>query len=440
MIAVMFVMCCFALVGISLENNAVTELENLRHSMGSGFVVKADIDNKSYYESSEANSNAKIYKGPAVTDELIDRILSIDGVTTYDIETLFTLVWSELKLRPGLWADSQGKGYLSRENEELWMKTTLVWSCQDGEIQKNFRTGALEISAGRNIRKEDRFKAVISEWLAEENGLSVGDTITIMLKEGAYQPTNDPLKTWGEPIELEIVGLFQINFEQKVSEYTTETNYMENIIYSDMGTYMKTMEIFKKHLPAEEISENAYTKVSFLVEEPEMIDSIMEKVMAMGETEGLRILPDDTAYKAASEPYARIRFFSRVLLAVGIGVLLYLLMRLRIQGRIHEAGILLSVGIGKRKIVGQMLLENLMMAGIAIFFAVLLSGVFVDACAGFAEQITAPKEGGEAYEVEISEVGDIEVLKTASDRAVLDHHASMQAMLLGVVLLCGVSR
>lgn len=442
MITLMFVMCCLAFVGISLESNAVTELENLRRSMGSGFVLKADIDNMGYYEPSQVNSNAKIYKGPVVTDEFIDQILCIDGVTGYDIETLFTPVWSELKLRPGLWANSQGDGYLSKEKEELWMKTTLAWSCQDGEMQKNFRTGALTISAGRNIRKEDRFKVVISEWLAKENGLSVGDTITVMLKEGAYQPTNDPLKTWGEPIELEIVGLFRMNFEQKVSEYTSESDYMENIIYSDMETYMKTTEILKKYMPEGEISENAYTKVSFLVEEPKRIDTIMEKVKAMGEAEGLRVLPDDTAYKAASKPYAQIQFFSRALLAVGIGgmgVLLYLLMRLRIQGRIHEAGILLSVGIGKGKIVGQMLVENLMVSVIAVVLAVLLSGVFVDTCAGFAERITAPKKGGEAYEMEISKVGDIEVSKTASDRAELEHHASGRAILLGVVLVCGVS-
>lgn len=124
---------------------------------------------------------------------------------------------------------------------------------------------------------------------------------------------------------------------------------------------MKAREVFKKYLPAGDVSENAYTKVSFLVEEPKMIDTIMEKVKAMGEAEGLRVLPDDTAYEAASKPYAQIQFFSRALLAVGIG---------------------------KGKIVGQMLVENLMVSVIAVVLAVLLSGVFVDTCEGFTEQIT----------------------------------------------------
>lgn len=442
MIILLTVMSCFVLIGSSLANSTDREIENLRQSLGSGFILKGDINNMSYYKPSEGNEHAKIYDGPMVTDEMIQRILDIDGVENYDIETLRASVWSELKLRPGLWADSIGDGYLSAEGEEVMIKTTILWCCRDGEEQKNFRTGALTISEGRNILTEDHFKAVISEQLAQRNGLSVGDTITVLVKEGNYKISETPMKTWGEPIDLEIVGVFHMNFEQATSEYTPESSFMENIIYSDLETYHVIVQALKSGLPEGEVWDGEYTKVSFLIEDPIKLDEIMEQVKAMEGTEGLLIQTDDTAYRASAKPYKQIGVFSRILLAVGIGgmgILLYLLMRLWGQGRRHEAGILLSVGIGKRKIVGQMLVESLTASVIAVLLSILASGVLVDACAGFAEQITAPKEDTQPYEMKESSVGEVEVIKTSADRAKLEHSVSMQTILLTIVLVCGVS-
>lgn len=442
MIILLIIMSCFVLIGLSLTNSADREIENLRQSLGSGFILKGDINNMSYYKPSEGNEHAKIYDGPMITDEMIQRILGIDGVENYDIETLRAYVWSELKLRPGLWTDSKGDGYLSAEGDEVMIKTTTLWCCRDGEVQNNFRTGALTISEGRNILTEDHFKAVISEQLAKRNGLSVGDTITVMVKEGNYKGSETPMKTWGEPIDLEIVGVFHMNFEQATSEYTPESSFMENIIYSDLETYHVILQALKSELPEGEVWDGEYTKVSFLTEDPLKLDGIMEQVKAMEDAEGLIIQADDTAYRAAARPYKQIGIFSRILLAVGIGgmgILLYLLMRLWGQGRRHEAGILLSVGIGKRKIVGQMLAESLTASVIAVCFSILASGVLVDACAGFAEQITAPKEDRQPYEMKESSVGEVEVIKTSADRAKLEHNVSVQGILLTIVLVCGVS-
>ena len=50
------------------------------------------------------------------------------------------------------------------------------------------------------------------------------------------------MKTWGERIPLEIVGIFRANFSQKSSESTSEDCYIENMIYADMDTYAKLEE------------------------------------------------------------------------------------------------------------------------------------------------------------------------------------------------------
>ena len=57
-----------------------------------------------------------------------------------------------------------------------------------------------------------------------------------------------------------------------------------------------------------------------------------------------------------------------------MGIVLYLLVRLWIQGRRREIGILRSVGIGKKEILGQMLAESLAVSIAALVLAAVLSG------------------------------------------------------------------
>ena len=192
--------------------------------------------------------------GPRITDKMIEKICSIDGVKDSVID-LVSLVWSDLKLRPGLWLGSEadspedieyfkklGAVYTTEEDLMIWQYQTIIWPCKNGAVHKNFRSGALTVTEGRNIEEGDHFKAVICDWLAEENDLSVGDTITVETKEGVFQESKEPLKTWGEPVDLEIVGIFHANFSQKPSDFTPEDGYIENVIYADMDTYEKLEE------------------------------------------------------------------------------------------------------------------------------------------------------------------------------------------------------
>lgn len=65
-------------------------------------------------------------------------------------------------------------------------------------------------------------------------------------------------------------------------------------------------------------------------------------------------------------------------------------MKLTVRGRTRETGILLSIGIRKRKIVGQMLIECLAVSAAVLILAILLSGPLISACSQAAERITSP--------------------------------------------------
>lgn len=450
LMALLFLMSCLVLLGLSFKESAEREADRLRQSLASGFVVEANLENEMYYvvEEQKGGGSTSTYAGPLVTDEMIEKILAIDGVEDYK-EELTDIVWTDLELRKGMWADAEandGPGAIgwtvSEEQIEVRRKQTYMWPCRKGELHKNFRTGALTIAEGRNIQEGDSFKAVISEELAERNGLSVGDAVTLEIKEGSFTIGSDePMKTWGEPMELEIVGLFHVNFEQAYSEYMSEGGYVENNIYVDMDTHVRWLEVLEKKLQKDG---SGYSKVEFLVNDPGKVDEIMQQVENSDDIdmENLLVTVDNTAYQAAAAPYNQIRVFALVLLAVGavgLGIVLFLVMKLWVQNRKHEAGVLLSVGIGKGKILGQILAESLLVSVAALLLAFLLSGTLLDRCAGLAERATAPRADAEAYEVRLVSSIIPDVIKTSSDEVVLDHEITVDRMLWVAVFVCGIS-
>ena len=50
----------------------------------------------------------------------------------------------------------------------------------------NFRIGAFSIVKGRNILEDDKSAIVISEYLAEQNQVSVGDKVFLETKVGVF--------------------------------------------------------------------------------------------------------------------------------------------------------------------------------------------------------------------------------------------------------------
>ena len=449
LLLLLFLMSLSVLIGISFKKGAEKELDRLRKSMASGFTLKADIENELYREhiDFEIGGGASVYVGPVIHADMIEKICSIDGVKDYIGDLFGCSIWADLELKPAMWADTAldlddpilTEGVVLLNRQEI-----STCPCRNGAIQKNFRTGALAIVEGRNIQEGDHFKAVVSDWMAEHNHLSIGDSVTLEVKEGMYQFTDDPLKSWGEPINLEIVGVFHANFNQESSRLSSESALIENFIYTDMDTYAKMREYEEQAGYDRGIAVDDFTEVEFLVEDPGQIDDLIQQIKS-GEDldlENMKLEVDNTDYQAAAAPYQQIRVFSMLLLALGfcgIGMILYLVMKLWVQGRRYEMGIFRSVGMKKEEILGQMLVECLMVSGVALVMAFVLSGVAVDRCATLAERMTAPRKDVQEYEVRVSKYNIPEITKTSSDEAVLDRSFSGDTVFLVILFVCGGS-
>ena len=321
MLCLLLLMLFSVLVGISFQKSTKQELDRLRRSLASGFILEANARNEMYREYIEYESGfgGYEYTGPKITEEMIQKIVSLDGVKGY-IVNRWGNVWVNLELRPGLYASMEPDPHPELERipttEERLMldrhRAPVYFFTSDGALHKNFRSGAFTICEGRNIKKKDHCKIVISDWLAERNHLSVGDVIPLEVKEGTYTiGRGEYMKTWGEPIETEIVGLFHTSISLPDSDSTLECSYTENLIYTDMGTYAKICENLKRAGHEEFIRDDAYVTVEFVTEDPGQIEFIMERIKTMEgiNLENISVTTDNTGYQAAAKPYHQIRFF-----------------------------------------------------------------------------------------------------------------------------------
>lgn len=447
----LFFMSCFVLVGISFQKSTEKEMDRLRQSLASGFTLKVNTQNELYRGSVDYGNGISgyDYTGPMITEEMIEKICSVDGVKDYNVNVQHT-AWADLKLRPGMYADElehvEHLGEIMTDpptKEELmcWGKALDLYPCRNGSLHKNFRSGALTIVEGRNIKPSDRFKAVISDWLAKNNHLSVGDTITFESKEGSHEYfPKHPMETIGVPVEVEIVGVFHSAVSFPESTSTLESSYIENVVYVDMNTYMEREENLEQF--GYEGLRGLIT-VEFMVEDPRQLDSIMQQVKHGDELdlENMELEVDETAYQATARPYRQIHFFAILLLIVGlcgIGSILYLVLKLWVQGRKHEIGILYSIGIKRGAVLAQLLTECLLVSAAALLLTFILSGPIVTTCAATAERLTAPKEDAEAYRMTLLAFDPV-ITKTSSDEAVLERVVSGDAVLFMALFVCGIS-
>ena len=427
------------LASIQLKSLADREGRALAESLGSSFILKADTNNMGYYEYRTGDGYAyQVYTGPKVTTEILQTINGINGVTDYFVNEQ-TAQWTSLKLCPGLWNSllSPPDDTSDEEYRKFSRQTTSIIYSRRGELHPYFQNGAFQIIKGRNIEEKDQYKAIISEAMSERNQVDLGDTFQVEVREGMVKPSNTPNRRYGEPIQLEIIGIFRLNVQQEVSDYTVETNIAENYIFTDWGTREKINNIYGKTTGEEE-----YTEVTFFVESPEILDEVMDEVEGRVNLNGLLLEKDDSSYAASVRPYRQVGIFAAVLLTVlivGGSIILYLLHTLWNRSRRKEMGTYLSLGISRRQITGQFVLESILVTAAAFVMSCILAGPLIRGAGKLAEDLTAPKAGTQAYSVADTITGNIKIQKVSSERIVLDADLTAAGIGWTAAVVFGVS-
>lgn len=175
---------------------------------------------------------------------------------------------------------------------------------------------------------------------------------------------------------------------------------------------------------------------------PELLDAVMEEVEERVDLNGLLLEKDDSDYAASVKPYRQVGIFTTVLLTallLGGAVLLYLIHALWIRSRRRETGIYLSLGISRRQITGQFVLESILVTAAAFAVSCVLAGPVIRGAGTLAEELTAPKEGQQTYALTETMIQDIYIQKVSPERIVLDADLTAAGIGWTAAVVFGVS-
>jgi len=346
LLAILFVLVALVLTGFSIGRATDNAAANLRKTLGGYFKLETN------WESAEPGF---------VTDALVDEIMQNHAIRSYNKMNTFYCMTYDTTLIPGRFtSENDRKAQLSR-----------FLSNTDSSLHEYFYTRTFSIADGKHIAPEDVNTALISRELADMNGLGVGDEITITLSEDNAPPESTAI---GNNYTLEIAGIYEINVQRVSDANTAECDLAENFIFTDENT---TQQINMDITGNERGIYNS--GATFFLHDPQNMDAIVDNVKSADgiNEEMFRITINNKAFNDSVLPLAKLNDYinTLILVIIIIGILLLsLVMTMWMRDRLHEIGVYLSIGIRKVSIIGQHILESLLIAVIALIIAWPVSG------------------------------------------------------------------
>lgn len=335
-VVAVFLISCFEIMEASEHLS-----RDIRTSLGAAFYIRAST-NISVSENGETQMNDG---NTHITQEVIDEIMGLGNIKFCNPINYGFAKSDSVQFVPG---------EMHTEDNNMGKITALSYSA----LAPDFADETVTLVEGMPIIATDRARILISEQLAALNNLSVGDKITLthaklIERDGEYVD-DIPVKT--AFIEVEVSGIYQINIED--TALTPTAGVADNEIYSSPDVLDTLMES----------EPGVYTgEVDFYITDPAELQSITRDVQLVSDIDWTShfIRTNDFQYSKISEQLFSLVDLMKILLvciSVVSTIILTLILTMRVQGRIQEVGMLLSVGISKRRILGQFILEILFVA------------------------------------------------------------------------------
>lgn len=348
----------FGVWGMLLRSAADLAMAQTRQSLKGAFRITPDMQNRENVEVDQREGQTSIrYTGEPLNERVAEAIAS-----ARDIEGCNMVIRQDAMIQEDIsLVDFNGK---YRDNPEA-MRLVSVEAHTEGLYAEDFQKGRLRLTDGELAVSGDEFAAVISERLAAENGLEIGDEIRLSPQEGAA----------GQEVSVTVKGLFQVEAKQSDLDVTAPVHLLENRIFIDVKS-------------AKLLSGGTGTDyIDFFVEDPGQVSAITEEIRQIPgiDWKSFAITAHIEDYEKIAGPLADVSVLSDTLLTV-IGAMgtavLSLIQILFHKARGYETGILLSIGISKAEILLQHIAE---MAMIALPSFLLSFGACLLACSRIGE-------------------------------------------------------
>ena len=326
----------FILTGLSIYKAADDSALSLRQSVGGSIRLELDENNRKNWQYQQAAGGMLVdYVGAPITDEDIQKIMSIDGIKAYNGLGDGSVFAKDFSFISGF-SFGEGSDY------------SRLPSVTNSEYFNFFTRKAFQLVEGRHIKEGDDHVVLISTAIAEKNALKLGDTITVQCcyDSGIYPD-----------VTLTIIGIYAYEADNEFN--TTSTDKRNRLIID----HKAMQEIMQRDVIQYD------NGVDFYVDDPREMERIASQIKALDlDWDSFTLTMDNSAYEAVASPLTAMQNLIVWLIvgcvAVSVGILV-LILSMWIRQRRHETGILLSVGISKSRILLQYTIEVLMIAVVA---------------------------------------------------------------------------
>ena len=327
MLFILFGIATAVLSGISIKKAANIARQDSNKDMANTFELQTNL-----------GSNLS----GTIPESLINKLSKVDGVKNYDAAI------------QGAGLDLENVNYIKPEKNAVqynddykYEKLFSVEAHKSSEYDTKFISKSLKLVDGRHIVPTDKGKVLIHKALAEANNLKVGDTIKAKKSDGDFNASTLSKNDY----DLEIVGIFESENTERVGH---KLEMPENLLITDVDT-VKTLYGYSD-------GNVKYTNATFNTDTD--VDKVTSKFKDIpADWNKYTIVKSEDTFLALSKSFDSLdKIINMILIGAIIAgaIILSLVLAFWIQGRIHETGILLSIGVSKFNIISQYIIELLL--------------------------------------------------------------------------------
>ena len=226
-----------------------------------------------------------------------------------------------------------------------------VTGATQSDLLGEFTGRFYQLEQGKHLTESDQNAALIHKTFAEKNGIKPGDKLDI---------TKD-----GRRVTVTVAGIFSGKGEKPA---VLQSDMAENHLITNLAAAQQLT------------GSQQLTRATYFAEHPHQLKSLTDRAKSLPNVDWKRFnLTDNGAVFAGV--LQNIAGIQNILTIATIGAaaaglaVLSLVLVFWVRGRLHEIGILLSIGTSKRQVIGQFLAELAIIALVSSVFALAIGSV-----------------------------------------------------------------
>ena len=226
-----------------------------------------------------------------------------------------------------------------------------VTGATQSDLLSEFTGKFYQLEQGKHLSTNDQNAALIHKTFAEKNNIRPGDKLDI---------TKD-----GRHVTVTVAGIFSGKGEKPA---VLQSDMAENHLITNLAAAQQLT------------GSQQLTRATYFAENPHQLKSLTDRVKSLPNIDWQKFSLTDSGAVFAGV-LQNIAGIQNILTIATIGAaaaglaVLSLVLVFWVRGRLHEIGILLSIGTSKRQIIGQFLAELAIIAAVSSVFALAIGSI-----------------------------------------------------------------